>query len=276
MFLFITTAFPCEVTLYKTNFTSKNPTNFVSETNCAPSIQERINKELTNKSGPIDTRTLRPFLPKEVVVRPHFINNYKIDELLTEYHDFSSEFRVTDIRFIHHDQNAVQFHEDCQYQLECPQCNVGNGKNQFKIKCSNLNFWGSFYIQKKKNVYVLNQDTAPFTSLDKSFVKTKYKWILSNVNNLYTGSPDHLRFYKSNQFLKEGSALKINSLSPINIIQVNQLVDVVVNNSYFKVSTQGIAMRNGKYGDYITIKNMKTNKKFNAKIIDYQTVEVKL
>lgn len=87
---------------------------------------------------------------------------------------------------------------------------------------------------------------------------------------------DHLKFYQTNKPLKAGSILKMSDLSATKIIHAGIKSEVILENHFVKIKTQGIPRSNGAIGEMIEVYQPEKNKKYYGKVIDINKVHVQL
>ena len=77
-----------------------------------------------------------------------------------------------------------------------------------------------------------------------------------------------------NRLVQEGMVLTTNMLRNPIIIQTNGMVNLVVDYNGVKVKTEGIALQAGRAGEVIRVRNTRSGRTLQARVIDAQNVEV--
>lgn len=87
---------------------------------------------------------------------------------------------------------------------------------------------------------------------------------------------EQIMFYKTNKPIKPGELLRVSDLSPINIVRGGSKIDVIIENNLIRIKTNGISRGNGGIGQIVEIFQPDQNKKYQAKVIDFNKVLVEL
>ena len=74
--------------------------------------------------------------------------------------------------------------------------------------------------------------------------------------------------------MPEGKPLLARHLAMVYIIEKNDIIDIVLNRSGIRVSSEGIALSNGQLGEIILVSNIDTGVKLKAKIKNSHEAEI--
>ena len=88
---------------------------------------------------------------------------------------------------------------------------------------------------------------------------------LSNING-----------YELATNLKPNTPLKWNTLSKVTLVRKGQVVDVFASGNGIYVTMKGMALDDGVEGGVVTVRNLSSDKKFQAKVLNENSVKVHL
>ncbi len=86
----------------------------------------------------------------------------------------------------------------------------------------------------------------------------------------------NLRGYQLASNIKSNSPIKWNFLSKITLVKKGQIVDVFASGNGIYVTMKGMALENGVEGGNVTVRNLSSDKKFQAKVLNENSVKVRL
>jgi flagella basal body P-ring formation protein FlgA len=113
------------------------------------------------------------------------------------------------------------------------------------------------------------------TRLDSSNLSTR----LVDVLKQHAGtvpSQSRLSGYQLGANLKANSPLKWSNLSKVILVRKGQIVDVFASGNGIYVTMKGMALDDGVEGGVVTVKNLSSDKKFPAKVLNENSVKVHL
>ena len=113
------------------------------------------------------------------------------------------------------------------------------------------------------------------TRLDSTNLSTR----LVDVLKKHAGSvPSQSRLsgYQLDANLKANSPLKWSNLSKVVLVRKGQIVDVFASGNGIYVTMKGMALDDGVEGGVVTVKNLSSDKKFPAKVLNENSVKVHL
>ena len=76
--------------------------------------------------------------------------------------------------------------------------------------------------------------------------------------------------------MKSNMPVKWNNLSKITLVRKGQVVDVFASGNGIYVTMKGMALENGVEGGNVTVQNLSSDKKFQAKVLNENSVKVHL
>jgi flagella basal body P-ring formation protein FlgA len=86
----------------------------------------------------------------------------------------------------------------------------------------------------------------------------------------------NLNGYQLASNIKSNTPIKWNSLSKVTLVKKGQIVDVFASGNGIYVTMKGMALEDGVAGGNVTIKNLSSEKKFQAKVLNENSVKVHL
>ena len=113
------------------------------------------------------------------------------------------------------------------------------------------------------------------TRLDSSNLSTR----LVDILKQHAGSvPSQSRLagYQLDANLKANSPLKWSNLSKVVLVRKGQIVDVFASGNGIYVTMKGMALDDGVEGGVVTVRNLSSDKKFPAKVLNENSVKVHL
>lgn len=85
-----------------------------------------------------------------------------------------------------------------------------------------------------------------------------------------------LNGYQLASNIKSNMPIKWNNLSKLNLVKKGQVVDVFASGNGIYVTMKGMALENGVEGGIVTVRNLSSDKKFQAKVLNENSVKVHL
>ena len=125
------------------------------------------------------------------------------------------------------------------------------------------------------DVYFTSSPILRGHRLDPSFLTSRKVDVLKQfAGSVPTSSK--LSSYQSNANLRSGSSLKWNQLSKVALVRKGKIVDVFASGKGIYVTMKGMAMDDGVEGGIVRIKNISSDKEFQAKVLNENSVKVHL
>ena len=220
------------------------------------SVQLAYQVELSQKS---QIKSLRDFLENKLIKNKNYhIRNAKVVGRSSSY---------------------LSYEEFDEVEVSCDKCDL-LGKHNAKIVHTNKKgrsntLWLSF--EKVKKTRVLSSLSAQSVSHKALHIKN-FEW-----KEIYTDKPEQfftdisqLSFFKAVRNLNEGIYLKRNYLTPITLVKTGDIATVKLKNKGIELKGKGIAIRSGKIGDIISLKNIRTKKIIMGKVVGKNSIEAQL
>ncbi len=106
------------------------------------------------------------------------------------------------------------------------------------------------------------------------FVSRKVDVLKQHANSVASSSD--LSGYELSTNLSADSVLKWNLLSKVTLIRKGQVVDVFATGNGIYVTMKGQALEDGVAGSFVMVRNLSSNKEFQAKVVSDNSVRVHL
>lgn len=97
---------------------------------------------------------------------------------------------------------------------------------------------------------------------------------LERISAQYFTKPADVQGKVLNRLLREGAVLTPNMIRNPVILQTNGMVNLIVDYNGVKVKTEGIALQAGRVGDVIRVRNTRSGRTLQGRVVDAQNVEV--
>ncbi len=85
-----------------------------------------------------------------------------------------------------------------------------------------------------------------------------------------------LKGYELGVNLRENSLLKWNHLTKVALVKKGEIVDVFASGNGIYISMKGMALENGVEGGIVKVRNLSSDKEFQAKVLNEKSVKVQL
>ncbi|MDA7756983.1 flagellar basal body P-ring formation chaperone FlgA [Opitutales bacterium] len=86
----------------------------------------------------------------------------------------------------------------------------------------------------------------------------------------------NLKGYQLGVNLRENSVLKWSHLTKVALVKKGEIVDVYASGSGIYISMKGMALENGVEGGFVKVRNLSSDKEFQAKVLNEKSVKVQL
>lgn len=277
-FLSISHADECNINFSSFIYRYKNAKNvdLIKNSTCNDEIKNEILTYISNVEGKVLTPILSKQLSEkysiDIFINPEIINVIDLKNEITKYLNINENEKIFNLKSLNN-SSSVQSDSD-EINFSCENCNFP-GQHNLKIEINQQSFWFNFEIKKEYLVWIATQDIAPFSdNLNPNNFIQKTIYDIGNKNffqNLTT-----LKFYKTNKQIKADQPLLISQLSPISLVRPGKKVSLIIKGKSLSIKNHAISKQSGNYGDYIELQNINSNKKFMAKVSDFNTAEIEL
>ena len=85
-----------------------------------------------------------------------------------------------------------------------------------------------------------------------------------------------LKGYELGVNLRENSLLKWNHLTKVALVKKGEIVDVFASGNGIYISMKVMALENGVEGGIVKVRNLSSDKEFQAKVLNEKSVKVQL
>ncbi len=143
-----------------------------------------------------------------------------------------------------------------------------------KLTIGTTSFPVNVKIAIYKDVLVAKEFITQFQMINYSNTYIKRIDIAHNVENVMDKLPEALVATKN--ISKDTPVLISQTKEKPDIVRNSEVKIMFIQNDDFNIEINGVAMKEGKIGDIITVKNTKYNKLYTATVIGENRVEVKL
>ena len=86
----------------------------------------------------------------------------------------------------------------------------------------------------------------------------------------------NLKGYELSANLRDNSVLKWNHLRKVALVKKGEVVDVFASGTGIYISMKGMALENGVEGGFVKVRNLSSDKEFQAKVLNEKSVKVQL
>ncbi len=159
----------------------------------------------------------------------------------------------------------------CNNPLEIftPYSALKTGRNSLGIRCSGKKKWTiytSVLIKTYRDVLVLAQPIQRGEILTSNHLRTINRE-LSQLRSGYIENPQQIINKQANRNLSTGTVINLRHFSVPKLIKKGDRVKITHSSPYFQISMNGIAMKDGKKGENITVKNINSQRIVQATVI---------
>jgi flagella basal body P-ring formation protein FlgA len=183
------------------------------------------------------------------------------------------EFRVGHIDSRHH---MIK----CTHALEVnrPEHARENGNSTVKVKCNDRNAWQVYVpvrIYEYVDVLVAKHALPRGSYLQKSDVITSRKDI-SRLHGGYFTNLNDISDMVIKRSLRKGRVLTPGVISPPRLVKRGESVTILAKSGGLTIRVKGRALMDGKKGDRIRVKNMRSKRDLHATVVSSGTVQVNM
>jgi flagella basal body P-ring formation protein FlgA len=247
----------------------------IKTSSCTSDIIDEFISLVSNTSGKLNAQYLRMYFKtehnKNVTLLPRVITVTGLDTFLTEKLNLPPEIMINRSTSMF-GKASLNLKSDKLIKITCPKC-TGPGEKNIKLNIKNKIHWITSHFFIKRKAYIVSKDIGSINNVLSSNM-FKQKLILDKGNKYLFSDMKNIAYYRLNRNLVVGDIVKKNALVPRVLVRAGQKIKLLVNNSRIKLSTTGIARKNGRIGDYIDVINPKSKKKTVAKVIGFNTAVI--
>jgi len=130
-------------------------------------------------------------------------------------------------------------------------------------------------IMHLEDVYFTDKSLINGEKLSAHSLKSrKVDTLKQYANSVHAGAK--LAGYEVSTQLRQDTPLKWNHLSKINLINKGKVVDVFASGNGIFVTMKGLALEDGVEGSFVRVRNLSSEKEFQAKVLSENSVKVHL
>jgi len=248
----------------------------IKSSTCSSEINQNYISLVSNAEGRVHSKFLANQLQKvenvSIELSPKVIN---ISNLIDKINDKFSEtpFTISKITSLY-GNSSLYMDSPFHFEISCTNCN-DIGEKSLKLLSQNKTIWLNAEVSKSQTVYISNTELNYRTPLIQKSDFTKQTVLNHTRSNAFTNI-DHIQFYKLNKNISSGDILKNSDVSPKKLISFGQQVKLTYSNSSISLNTYAKAKKDGFFGDYIELENIKSKRKFLGKVVGFNSVVVDL
>lgn len=247
----------------------------IKESDCGDKERQIFTRFLSETTGNMNGTHLSRVLKSESgieVLIDHDIEVVSMKDFLEKELDMEKAV-ITNLSSLY-GQASINLKGEELLSASCGLCSKPGNRN-IKLSINQKALWLAAEIKIKRTALKLLKDVGPFTpGLDGSAVEIAIA--LDDGKAPPFRDPERLRFYKPNKPLSKGRTLLTSDLSPKTLVKYNQNVQVILKGKNVSLKTKATSRQNGRYGETIKLKSIKTNKELIGTVVDFNTVMVEL
>lgn len=130
-------------------------------------------------------------------------------------------------------------------------------------------------VSHLRNIFVSSKSIPLGAKLCKEDFKLQKVDVLKQHANSVTDSTT-LTSYQLDAYLQANTPLKWNHISRAKLIRKGQVVDVFASGNGIYVTMKGLALEDGVMDSFVKVKNLSSDKEFQAKVLSQNSVKVSL
>lgn len=244
--------------------------------NCNETEQEVLRTTLSNLEGNISA-----FQLEHLLNLPNFKLNHErliiknLNKITRQQLALQENIQV---RSTHNSPSFIDFNSGDRLSIFCNGCLYGAKQNLIlttrsllgQVKQQNIEVDFITYFK----AYRLLTNTSAFSTINPDQLELIQTEKIPHAE-LITDT-DKLRFYRTNKPLKAGELLKMSDFSANKIIQAGVKSELILENHFVKIKTQGIPRSAASIGEMVEVYHPEKKKKYYGKVIDINKVHVEL
>lgn len=259
-------------TIYTGDKNNLKSSQIIRKTDCDKKIREKFHQIVINSSGTLKSKYLKGIDPSIDYFPKHF-HLTPLKEILREKMGMGPGKEFTKLRFMN-GASAINLKKD--QLLDIPSAfKTGNMAFTLEIIGKDGNssaIWVKAVGVKYLEVYTATYDISPADDLSaRQFKKTRKK--ITNPESYFLDTKT-ISYHRLNRGLKEGEILKKSYLIKKNLITFGAPTKVNFKRGNLILKGIGIPMGQGRYGDFVKLKNPKNKKIIYGKVNGHNSVLV--
>lgn len=268
----------CEIETYPEIYKIKKELSqaLIINSNCSNTEKRTFLSIIAASSGKLPEvilkERLKEQLNKDITIKPKTIFVSSLADFINENMELQNNRKLFKLKSI--TGASAIYGRNIRLSSECAQCHK-LGEVSIKVKKGDKQFWFSAIIKEPRKVWVATKTILPFqNNLSKKLFSSKMTYF-TDKKTPFTDF-QNINFYRFNRKINKGDIIFNNNLSPVKLIQYGQKVKLKIKGQGIKLQSFGISKSSGFINQYIELRNPKTKKTYNAKVIDYNQVEINI
>lgn len=255
----------------------------IKKSTCSQRINLNFLNFIVNSKGTFNERQFNEHLSKQlpiaILLKPKKIKVKTLTDYLTQNLSKERDSKWENIKIVGTNK-LITLNRGEELKLKCNNCSQGGIKNVLFISFNESGdkkgkFWVTGNLLFKTTVLSAKNDyQVNHNNLDKFQFQKKEKYVQSPEN--YFIDTKVIKFYKLNKHLSKNKSLKFNDLTPLYLVRSGSAAKIIFKSKHFKVETMGLPLRNGKIGEMIQLRNLKSKKIILGKVIGFNKVMTNL
>lgn len=258
--------------------------DFIQETTCPSEVQKKFKEIAFTFKGTLYADYLIKNFSEDlanfdVELEPSKMEVLSVEELLKKHIELPVSWGWSEIRILNQTQLLLLGAQE-KLSIKCGNCQNSGSKN-IEINITNSvtgatrKEWinATVVIRTKalvaKNSLAVNNQALSPNDFEIKTVES------IRPERFFTDS-ENLPFYKLNKPIAQGTALENTDITPINLVTTTQPVQVIIKSNDMLLSGMAQALRPGKMGEMIQLRNTTSQKTILGKVIDFNKVLIEL
>ncbi len=253
-------------------FGNNSSVNFIRHSECSETINQTFKQLIDGKTGRLFSRHLASILSEQfhqkITITPRQFHLINICQTVIAKHlPKNQKLKKCNIKF--NDQTINQETPPLLTLTTQPK----PGKHTIGINLSNSQkLWADIHIQTKIKALITTKALMPYTPLHN--IRKQISWV-DNPQD-YLTDLQHLEFYQTTKALPANTPIRYRDIHPLTIVKAGTPTKVIVKNGNITLTTIALPYENGKFGDQVTLRNIKSGKKLVGQVININQVVIRL
>jgi len=258
--------------------------DFIIESSCPAEVQKKFQEIAFSFKGNLYSEYLIKNFSEDlsnfdVELMPNKIEIQSTQELLKKQITLPTNWEWGDIKILNQSKLLLLNNHE-KIVVKCGNCQTSGSKNIEAIINNSITGvsrkeWINATIVIKTQALVakrsLTANNLPLTLSD-----FEIQTIESVRPERFFTDRENLHFYKLNKAISQGTPLENTDLTPLNLVTQNNQVQVIIQSDFMVLRGTALALRSGKMGETIQLKNASSQKTILGKIIDFNKVLIEL
>ncbi len=282
-FLCLSNTFSCEIETFQ-NLVFLKKSNLkvdhvFKSTTCSDKINKSIIEYLSEAEGALDSNYLQKVFKNSFkIIFPQRITVRNLDDLLRSNLDFKKNYKwftKTESK----NQYTFGYDNEDVIKTLCHHCETTGIKNlQIIINRFDGNrhaLWLRGKVLSSVTAFISKRDLPALHTINllRDFKKEIY---FTEHPQKFASSKDELVYSKLSRSINRGTAIQRNQIIPMKLVKAGAIVNLDLKHKSLRLSSKAAAISSGKLNDIIRVRNLKTGRIVQGKIVDFNKIEVEL